>query len=386
MKAIHIILFSLLWQCILLHGQSDTTSGIETNFRFKGQSSSWLHYNPNNPYPLNAGTRYIPQINYALGYQQNKLIDFELSTNIYGDVGVHFFDSARADGDLRPYRAWGRYSTDQLEVRIGLQKIDFGTAVMLRALRWFDQIDPRDPLKLTDGVYGGLMRYYFLNNANIWIWGLYGNKNQKGTELVKTNYHIPEFGGRIQMPIPYGETGISYHHRFADSRDISPILHANDMISENRIGIDAKWDLIVGLWFEGSLTQKSENLGVFTNQEVFTLGSDYTFGLGSGLGITLEHMLYASDENAFQFKNTTNNTGLSVMYPIGMFDNIQAIVYYNWEEQLLYNFINWYRSFDRTTFYVMAYWNPDSEAVPTAGAAENLYSGKGIQLMFVFNH
>ena len=96
-------------------------------------------------------------------------------------------------------------------------------------------------------------------------------------------------------------------------------------------------------------------------------------------------MLYASDENAFEFATTTNNTGLSIMYPIGMFDNIQAIFYYNWTNNYVYNFVNWYRSFDRTTFYVMGYWNPESTQSPSGGA-ENLYGGKGIQLMFVFNH
>lgn len=33
----------------------------------------------------------------------------------------------------------------------------------------FDQVDPRDPLKLTDGVRGLLGRYCFLNNADIWL-------------------------------------------------------------------------------------------------------------------------------------------------------------------------------------------------------------------------
>ena len=68
-----------------------------------------------------------------------------------------------------------RYSSDQFELRLGLQKINFGSASMLRPLMWFDQMDPRDPLHLTDGVWGLLARYYFLNNANIWLWGLYGN-------------------------------------------------------------------------------------------------------------------------------------------------------------------------------------------------------------------
>ena len=82
---------------------------------------------------------------------------------------------------------------NKLHIEPGLQKINFGSATMLRPLMWFDQVDPRDPLQLTDGVWGVLGRYYFLNNANIWLWGLYGNKNpgdtanllvQRGDNLV----------------------------------------------------------------------------------------------------------------------------------------------------------------------------------------------------------
>jgi len=58
-----------------------------------------------------------------------------------------------------------------------LQKINFGSATLFRLLMWFDRIDPRDPLKLTDGVYGLLLRYYFHNNTNIWLWGLYSITN-----------------------------------------------------------------------------------------------------------------------------------------------------------------------------------------------------------------
>lgn len=367
------------------YAQSDSTKSVEKQSGFKGQLSSWAHVNLDNPYPLYLGTRYIPQFNYEVRLPNDKMFDFEASANLVGDVGIHFWDSTKANGDIKPYRLWGRYSTNQLEIRVGLQKIDFGTAVMLRSLRWFDQVDPRDPLRLTTGVYGALARYYFLNNANIWLWGLYGNKNTKGMEIMKTHENVAEFGGRIQFPVPLGEAGISYHYRVADSRELNGMVPSYNKIPENRIGIDAKWDLIVGLWFEGAYVHKNKNVGVLTNQEIFTIGSDYTFGLGAGLGVTLEHMLFANDEKAFEFANTNNNTALSIMYPIGMFDNIQAIFYYDWENNQVYNFINWFRSFDRTTFYVMAYWNPENTVMPTSGV-QNLYGGKGVQLMFVFNH
>ncbi|MBI9067006.1 MAG: hypothetical protein JEZ09_06920 [Salinivirgaceae bacterium] len=370
--------------CIRAFAQ-DSTSIEKASFGYKGQLSTWAHVNVDNPYPLYIGGRYIPQANYEIRLPKNRLIDFEISANLLGDAGVHFFDSAEANGDINPYRMWGRYSTEQLEIRGGLQKIDFGTAVILRALRWFDQVDPRDPLRLTEGVWGGLMRYYFLNNTNIWLWGLYGNKNPKGTELIKSNKDIPEFGGRVQFSVPLGEAGLSYHHRMADSRAFGGMILSDDRIPENRLGIDAKWDFVVGLWFEGAWVNKSKDLGAFTNQETFTVGTDYTFGLGSGLNVTLEHMLFSNDQKAFNFDNTQSNTGLSINYPIGMFDNIQAIFYLDWTNNSVYNFVNWYKNFDHTTFYIMGYWNPESVEF-ASGGAQNLYGGKGIQIMFVYNH
>ena len=90
---------------------------------------------------------------------------------------------------------------------------------------WFDRIDPRDPLQLTDGVWALLLRYFFLNNANIWLWGLYGNDDVKGWEFLPTVKDDIEFGGRIQVPVPLGELGLSYHHRRADvNRGIDQLL------------------------------------------------------------------------------------------------------------------------------------------------------------------
>jgi hypothetical protein len=370
-----------------LKGQ-DNALNTEKKINIRGQLSSWGHINLNNPYPLYLGGRYIPQANYEWHTQKKGLIDFEVSANIFGQAGVHFFDSASTTGNINAYRVWGRYSTEQLEIRFGLQKIDFGTASMLRALRWFDQVDPRDPLRLTAGVWAGLARYYFLNNVNIWFWTLYGNKNPKGMEIIKTNSSIPEIGGRVQFPVPLGEAGLSYHHRVADSRELAGIIESFDKIPENRFGLDAKWDLTVGLWLEAAWVNKNKNLGMYTNQEIFTFGTDYTFGIGSGLNVTLEHMLFAYDKKAFNFENTINFTGLSLNYPIGMFDNFSAIFYYDWENNSIYNFVNWFRQFNKTTLYIMGYWNPENAVIPTMGvdAADNLFGGVGIQIMYVFNH
>ncbi len=378
------ILFIFFLSTKLL-AQTDSAK-IQDSFLFKGQLSIWSHYNENNTLPLWSGIRYIPQINYKINLKKNNLIDFEASANLFGNIGLEPFDSSNVDGKTKPYRFWARYSTEQFEFRAGLQKINFGSATLIRPLMWFDQIDPRDPLQLTDGVWAALARYYFLNNANLWFWALYGNKNLKGWEMIKTNENTAEFGGRFQSPVPGGEAGISYHHRIADSREFSipEFQYAN--VPENRIGLDAKFDYVVGFWMEASWVNKGKDMGMYTNQELINLGVDYTFGIGNGLTLIFEQFLAAADKKAFEFGQTTTFSLLNLTYNIDLFDNINAIIYYDWVNNRIYNFVNWQKQFNKWAFYLMGYANPKDYNIPSIGATENLYAGWGVQVMVVFNH
>jgi len=358
----------------------------QDSIRFSGQFSSWGNVNAGNDLPVYIGGRYIPQLNYDIQLKKDKHIDFEGSFNINGSAGLRPFDSLNTSGQLKPYRLWARYSSPQFEIRAGLQKINFGSASLMRPLMWFDQIDPRDPLKLTDGVWGILGRYYFLNNANIWLWGLYGNKDPKGWEFSGTNRHYPEVGGRIQLPVPAGEAGFSYHYRIADTRNLDDLIQQFSEVQESRIGLDIKLDMVVGFWLEGSWVNKKKDLGILTNQEIFNSGVDYTFGIGNGLYVVFEQLLASSDIKPFDFQNIKSFSLLSFSYPIGIFDNISGIVYYDWDSRNAYNFLNWQKQFNNVTLYVMGYWNPVKYNIPTQSSDHNLFAGKGIQIMLVLNH
>jgi hypothetical protein len=358
----------------------------QNKFTFSGQLSGYIHFNPDNNLPLWGGGRYIPRLNYEISLKEQRKVDFEASANIYGNAGLRPFDSTGFNGDIKPYRAWIRYSSSQFEIRAGLQKINFGSAKILRPLMWFDRIDPRDPLQLTDGVWGILARYYFLNNTNIWIWGLWGNKETRGWEAFPTAKNNPEFGGRAQVPVPRGEAAFSYHHRTADCSQLSDSNTIVGNVIENRFGLDARFDMVVGWWVEASWSLHNDNIGAFTNQEAINAGIDYTFGIGNGLGVTFEQLLTSLDEEPFQFKSATTFSLLSLSYPIGLFDQISAMVYYDWTNNRLYNFLNWQRQFNRVTLYTMFYLNPKEYYLPLQESSEMLYAGTGIMLMVVFNH
>ena len=379
------ILALLTFFSIAVKAQIDTIKESPHKFVFDGQASAYASYSPKNDLDMFTGGRYLPELNYGYTFKNESLLDFEASANIYGSTLFHPFDRSQTDGEIRPYRLWGRYSGKQYEVRVGLQKIDFGTAMILRSLQWFDEIDPRDPLQFTSGVYGILGRYYFLNNANIWTWVLYGNENPRGFELMKNNQDIPEFGGRVQFPIPRGEIGGTYHHRNASSADLAG-FPSYDNIPENRYALDGKWDVEVGLWFEAVHISKTKNVGMLTNQTYLTLGVDYTFGIGSGLNVTLESMLSTYDKKAFAFENTSNVSATSISYPLGFFDSISAMAYYSWKSEDFAFFLNYEHRFKKLTGYIMAYYNPDSQLAIGTTQFENSFSGPGIRLMLVYNH
>lgn len=357
----------------------------QNKFVFKGQASALGGYAPDSELEYQVATRYIPEINYIRTIDSNQLFDIEVSTNISGALSFSPFDTSQTYDKVSPYRMWARYSGKQLEVRAGLQKIDFGSATLLRPLQWFNEIDPRDPLQLTNGVYGLLGKYSFMNNASIWLWGLYGNEKTRGFDALQTNSSQPELGGRFQYPTKSGEIALSYHHRKIDASSLMP-LQPTSLIGEQRIALDGKWDKKVGLWFEASHSFKNQNLGVLTNQTMLNIGTDYTFGIGNGLNVIGEHLSLAYYPDNIQKENIAHISAATASYPLGLFDNLMSIVYYNWETSDPILFLNYQHSFKQITGYIMAYYNPASTQGIRQNDFSNSFTGPGIRLMCVYNH
>ncbi len=371
---------------LLVFGWSTFVVG-QQKVEFEGQFIMVGSYSPDNQMEGFLGSRYIPEASYLIPMDsaQTRFFDFEASANINGNILFSPFDTSSLDGNIQPYRVWARYNAKQFELRVGLQKIDFGSASLLRPIQWFNQIDPRDPLQLTNGVYGVLGRYYFLNNANIWLWALYGNEKTRGFDAIETNKTIPEFGGRIQYPTKKGEIAFSYHHRAANSTSVE-FLPQFEKIPEHRFGLDGKWDVGVGLWFETALIYKTKDVGFLTHQALFNIGTDYTFGIGNGVNVMLEHLAVALDNQFLGLENTTNVSAAMVSYPLGFFDNISGVFLYNWTaENFTFN-INYNHQFEKISAYVMAYYNPSAISGIQQNDLVNQFSGPGIRLMIVYNH
>jgi len=379
MKKIYIILLLVLIFFIRTFAQS---------MHVQGQLSSWTTVNTDKIDNSQIGLRYIPALSLEKTLSDTYTLDTEFSLNTYGSGQFSGWDELETANKLKLYRMWLRIASSQFEARIGLQKINFGSASFLRPLMWFDRMDPRDPLRLTDGVYGLLIRYYFLNNANIWLWGLLGNDEIKGWEFIPSDKKKPELGGRIQLPLYTGEIAVTFHHRKADLKNsIGMTLPVSDeIISENRIGLDGKWDIGIGAWFESSLIHQDLPIQQYQYRRFFNLGFDYTFDVGNGILIMNEFFNIETADKAFGTGEGFSFSILSMNYPLSLLDNVTGILYYDWDNQQWYRFINWQRMYDKWSFYFIGFWNPDRFGIYQNQRETNLFAGKGFQLMMVFNH
>src|SRR6056297_318626 len=312
--------------CLLFCALTSDLSGQYASI--SGQAIGWTTINPKDPFQFQGGVRYIPETKFNIPVGKLSIAG-EASLNAWGTFNYSNEGSTTMNEQINPYRLWIKLSGNQMEIRAGLQKINFGSAKMLRPLMWFDKIDPRDPLQLTDGVYSLLGRYYFLNNANIWLWGLYGNEELKGLEQFPTKKRSIEYGGRMQVPVSIGEAALSFHHRKTNPDILLPdSLKTGYTYPENRIAFDTKVDLTVGLWLEGSLTQHNFDFTPFTYTTLLNAGADYTFNIGNGLNIMGESFFYLSGENPLAADQSLSFAGTTLSYPINIIHSVSGVVFY----------------------------------------------------------
>lgn len=312
------------------------------------------------------GFRFLPGITYEKALSGGATLRFEGSLNVFGALSFPYGGVGRFDGLIQAYRGWVRYATPRFETRLGLQRLNFGSASLLRPLMWFDSLDPRDPLQLTDGV-----------------WGLYGNSAPKGWEVSATARR-PEFGGRVQLPVPKGEVALTYHHRRMSH--LSGFGNVGENIPEDRLGFDGKWDLGVGLWFEGTIVKAQASVLPLPYRRALTVGADYTFAVGNGLHVLGEHFLMQDSATAFGAGRGMKISAASLSYPLGILDALSGMFYYDWENDSFFRFLSWKRTYDHWSLLVIGFWNPETLSLYRASTAGATFGGKGLQVMAVFNY
>jgi len=374
MRKIHMI----PW-CIAMLGFLSRIDVPAVEHSFQGQASGWhmeARDQADRYYQL--GIRYIPQLSLAQLLKGDRFLDLEVCLNASASASS---SDQGDDHDLELYRLKVRFATAQTETRIGLQKLNFGPAFLLRPLRWFDNLDPRDPLGLTEGVYALRFRYTTLNNTSLWLWGLYGNDQTKGFELLPTVEDQPEFGGRLQAPLLDGELAFTVHSRKAQNT----IMDMQNF-TENRFALDGRWDIEIGLWFEGVLQQQRSEGLPFQWMKTVMMGIDYTLGIGNGLHILGEHMTNISSADAMGCEEDAQVSAYSLNYSLGVFDNLSAIGSYAWDDQEYHQYFAWQRTWDSWILNLSFFHYPESDCGVLYKQRAAPATGYGGQILIVFNH
>jgi hypothetical protein len=220
------------------------------------------------------------------------------------------------------------------------------------------------------------------------LWGLYGNSKRRGWETVPGVINYPEFGGRFQTLVPAGEAALSFHRRKADYSGLYLIgdKPSKTTFFEEKAAFDGKWDIGPGLSFEYVLKHNDPGNGILPGWESYlNIGLDFTLPLGNGVGLISEYFRYAG-KAALDKKGTDFNYSVLICnYPFGLINSVMTMVYYDWDRKNWFRFISLKREYDFWTFYLMAFWNPESAALYNSETGKNLFAGKGIQFMAVVN-
>lgn len=346
---------------------------------FRGQLSGWatgsrIHHQ----WEHNGGIRYIPTATLEHSLDGDSTLGIEISLDCYAVSGSQPHED---DSRMNFYRANIRYATIQTETLLGLQKINFGPARLLRSLRWFDLLEPTDPLQFTEGVKAFRFRYDSLDNSNYWIWCLYDNDDPKGYETLRTKPHTLEPGGRIQYPLLDGDVAMTFH-----SRKVDGSAFRIPGFRENRYALDGRWDIGIGLWFEAVLQEQKSGLMPFEYSKRATIGLDYTIDVGNGIYFLVEHMDAGFSKSLTGWDESINVSAFSVSYPIGILDNLKAVGYYYWNQDKYWQHLNWTRNYDRLTVSFSLTYAPDISGMGTAETSSNLLGSRSGQLMLILNH
>lgn len=325
---------------------------------------------------MNGSLRYMPQLIVSHTLGPGREVDLEATAYLSGSAG----SEEDPETDLTLHRLKLRLATQRTETRLGLQQINFGSAYLLRPLQWFDILDPRDPLMYTEGVYSLSAKYTGGSNASLWLWSLYGNDDTKGIDIYPSVKDEPEFGGRAQVPVPRGEMALTYHWRTVAGP--APLIGDYE---EHRLGLDGRWDVTIGLWFEAAVTRSMSDAIPLEWSRLATIGADYTVPLGNGIHVLVESMVVSASEEPLDWSGDSWVSALMIGYSTGYRDRLTMIVYQDWDADEWTVHAAWERSWDHIIMNVSVYRFPKS--VSTGGFRETLAcADPGARVMLILNH
>ena len=317
---------------------------------------------------------YIPTISYKKNLANNSLIDLEWAYKL-GKVYAGDYNIGKLDA---PYRLWFRYSSDRIEARLGLQKISFGPAMILRSLSWFDTIDVKDPTGQTDAVEAFRLRIFPSNSIGLWLWS------------INNDQDTLSFGGRTELSLNAGELGFTYHSdqsTLPQNIGQSPVYISS---AHQRIAFDYRYDGYIGFWMEtAGILSKSENNIRPNRFALFTVGADYTIPIGPGVLVMVENMNIREFSTVTDSTKTHNYTAFMASLPVNMLVQLMFITQVDWDNNNVYNFLRCGITYDRFSVNLILSSSPkrsDYDVAEEYLPKTTSGFGTGVQFMLVYNH
>ena len=317
---------------------------------------------------------YIPMLSLSRDLSINRFVDLEWGYRMGKAYAGDYANSSIEE----PYRLWLRYSSDQIEARLGLQKIAFGPAMVLRSLAWFDTIDPKDPTGQTEAVEAFRLRLFPTSSLALWLWS------------INNDQDTLSYGGRAELSTSIGEWGLTYYQdptELGQSVGQFPIFISGP---HQRAAMDYRYDGYFGFWFEGvgifADSKQDVELNRFT---LLTLGADYTIPVGSGMLIMAETMKINGSSTAEDISSDQTYTALMASLPINMLHQLMFIAQIDWDNNHMYNNLRWGVTYDRFSLnFILSIsprrgdYNIATEYLPKTVAG----FGTGLQFMLIYNH
>ncbi len=357
-----------------------------TALEWRGEASAMGIFGDREQVTPGVRLRYVPEALVTWKARPGLSFDADAAGELQAETRWPRDAPVETDTDASFYRLWASVAGSATEVRAGLQQVDFGSATLLRPLMWFDTLDPRDPLKATAGVWGVRWRQSLPYGAGLWAWGLLGNDERRGWDLLPSSGDEPEAGARLQVPVPRGEVAGAYHHRTAEfalpGTPGAPPM--SQEIAEDRFGFDARWDVGIGAWLEGSWTDLRDTPLSGGWQSALCAGGDYTFGVLDGLTVALEHMRLDASDDPLARGTGRDLTAFSVFLRLGVLDTVRGFGFKDWETGADSQVIEVRRTWDHWSVHLLGFRGGD--ALGAFGPDGAFPAGNGGQLMLVYQH
>lgn len=281
-------------------------------------------------------------------------------------IGIKLLASARSSVypinpssmNTQLYRIWSSVNLKGYNLSLGLQRLNFGTADLIRPLQWFDGLNPLDDREETEAVRAVVINLPLGQNGSLKGWGIYSSNRLKGNEIYPSQTQKIEPGGRLELPLGNLNSAISYHYRQA--------LSGSDReLEEHRLGIDLRWDGLIGAWLESSSSTYLDTSSQEDEYQVsISLGSDYTIEWGNGIYLRQETGSNHIGNNLSELRNQNLGSALLLSYPLGLLDKIQALTYYDWNRGKTKLFVQYSRIYDFWSIVMGAGYQIDKGELP----------------------